>query len=149
MMPPVDGDLPSVGVELVPREPPLSPQAAVVEGEPALHAARTWARHPRLDRWSGVAVPARAGGPLLCILGEALPWAPGVGYFAADPAAPDLLLPTHRVPSVPVDWLRDALVRGQSVPGPFLLRELGHRMVSLSGARRIEPERLVAWATRG
>jgi hypothetical protein len=126
------------------REPPLGPVCAVATGA----AARAMAER-LLDRPDAALARLRAaGGPsLLAILGEAddLPWVDGITYLGRDPAAPSLLLPTHRAPTVHAALLERALLGlvGRGAPVGVLLDP--PRLVPLGVARVLDREALPAW----
>lgn len=128
----------AIAVELVPREPPLAPLAAVATGAAARALGARLLLEPdeRLARLRGV-----AGDGLLAVLGQArgprrtrlaelaatddergddddedgdaleLPWVDGVVYLGRDPAAPRLLLPTALRPAVPAELFEPAVLR--------------------------------------
>lgn len=129
----------------VPRAEPLAPAAALAEGEAAVRLARRLLALPddALARLAGV-----AGRGLLAVTGaEAdLPWVDGVAYLGRDPAAPALLLPTARVPALPLPLVERALAAG-ALPGAAPLAVIAEplRLVPLGGARPVDRARLVAW----
>jgi hypothetical protein len=122
---------------------PLTPQAVAAQGTAMrLLAERLLARNDaELALLSGVAGPQ-----LLIVLGpEALlPWVDGAFYLGQDPDAPNLLLPTTLVPSVPLPLLERALQR--QVPHlapPLAVLPESCQLVSLAAARAVARETLV------
>ncbi len=96
------------GVRWSLRSEPLVPCACVARGALAQALGRellAW-EPGRLAR-----IKACAGEGMLVVLGASadLPWLDGVVYLGRDEAAPHLLLPTNRVPDVPVDLFARAL----------------------------------------
>jgi hypothetical protein len=90
------------------RTVPLPARAVLARGE----AARALGR--ALLGWADgrlAEVAACAGGEVLVVLGEeaALPWVDGATYLGHDSAAPGLLVPTNRIPGVPLDLFAEAL----------------------------------------
>lgn len=85
----------------------------------------------------------------LVVLGaaEALPWTAGARYFGRDERAPQLLLSTALAPTLPVDLLERSIARRARAPGPWLLDDQSHEVISVSAARRFSLERLSGWAT--
>ncbi len=104
---------------------------------------------------SGDALAVAHDGPLLVVLGDAdaLPWVDGVEYLGRDVAAPDLLLPTARAPTVPAPALQHALLarlataRGAAPHAVWIDRGV-LRAVACGGARAIERAPLDAWLAR-
>ena len=110
------------------REPPLAPVAVAAVGESAvrlLHLVGVRLSRELAGEAAGLPTGepgARAGGPsgiqrlsgvwaragrelVVVLMGEAeqLPWVEGVVYLGRDPLAPQLLLPTLRIPKVPLE----------------------------------------------
>jgi len=87
-----------------------------------------------------------ANAEVIVVLGEAsaLPWVDGVSYLGRDDAAPDLLLPTAALPSVPPAVLQ-AAIRAMGVQVPVAVLAAPARLVPCGLARTIDRGRLVAW----
>ena len=82
---------------------------------------------------------------LLVILGpnDALPWVDGVRYCAPDAGAPELWLPTHIVPHLPLDLVQSALLcRADS--RPVLLWNAPEQILPLSNAAAVDSA-LLSW----
>ncbi len=119
----------------------LDPLAVSARGECALRLAERLL-HETDDRLAGLSGVA---GPSLIVLlaNEAeLPWVDGVQYLGRDREAPSLLLPTTRVPNVPLALFERAVLRG--CPGsPLAVGE--DWSASVADARPIVRARLEAW----
>lgn len=76
---------------------------------------------------------------------EALPWVDGLTYLARDPDAPSLWVPTYASLS-PAAVLVERAIRARFGGGPFALHGSPPALVSLSGARRLDRERVRAAA---
>lgn len=138
----------SVAVAFVPREPPLSPAAAVATGAAA---RRLGERLLRMDDARLSALRGVAGPDLLLVLGEtgSLPWAEGTAYLGVDPDAPRLLVPTALRPDVPADLFERAiLARVPGGSGPVAVLASPRRLVPAGSARRIERDLLEARMSR-
>lgn len=95
--------------------PPLAPTAACGRGAVAdalaarvqddAEAKRGWTLL-RYDEWAVVLGD-----------GDGLPWVDGVVYLGAHPGAADVLVPVHRLPTVPADVIVGA-VRKLAYGGP-------------------------------
>lgn len=135
----------SAGLALVPRGVPLTPVAAVAEGDAAVRLARRLLGldDTALSRLAGV-----ASASLLAVTGaEAdLPWVDGVRYLGRDPAAPALLLPTALAPALPLALVERALAAA-APPGaaPLAVLTAPLRLVPMGGARPLERARLLRW----
>jgi hypothetical protein len=82
----------------------------------------------------------------LVVLGPDLPWVDGSIYLGSDPAAPAMLLPTTRAPSVPVDLLAGALAAHLSgLDPPFAVFPDRQLALSLAGAAPIDLALLSTW----
>lgn len=127
-----------------PRTTPLDPVGVAARGEVARSLAqRLLARDDQtLARMSGAAAPE-----LLVVLGEAadLPWADGAVYLGKDAAAPSLLLPTTREPSVPLPLVERALARATDAPPPLAVLLDPPLLASLQSARPIVRATLQSW----
>jgi MoxR-vWA-beta-propeller ternary system protein len=135
----------TAALELVPRETPLAPVAALATGAAARRLARRLlaATDEHLARLEGVAGPG-----LLVVTGaEAdLPWVDGVRYLGRDPDAPGLLLPTAARPVIPATLLARTLLAGAPTGGaPYAVRLAPLALVPLGGARPVVRGRLAAW----
>ncbi len=149
-------------VELVPREPPLAPRAAVATGEVARALAR---RLLEEDDEALAALRGLAGPSLLAVLGEAeqLPWVDGVLYLGSDPEAPRLLLPTALRPSVAAGLYQSAVERhlqaraasaasgssarplAAAIAAPLAVLPEPRWVFSMAEAASIQRARLAAW----
>jgi MoxR-vWA-beta-propeller ternary system domain bpX5 len=97
-----------ISIEWRPREPPLIPCAVAGRGQTAVALAR---RAAASTETKGLWCIAAGEWLLLSGAPNELPWADGAFYLGRDPHAPNLLLPTVRMPTVPVDLLARALSR--------------------------------------
>ena len=131
-----------------PRRTPLDPVGVAARGLAARALAqRLLARDDEaLARLSGAA--AR---DLLVVLGDSadLPWADGAVYLGKDAAAPSLLLPTTREPSVPLPLVERAFARAAAAPPPFAVLLDPPLLTSLEAARPILRRTLETWLTGG
>jgi hypothetical protein len=82
----------------------------------------------------------------LVLLGDAerLPWLPGVVYLGVDSRAPDLRLPTHSQPDIPVELL-DAAVRARCPRFPAAVLPEQALLVPLDEARPLSRDALTRW----
>lgn len=130
-----------------PRRTPLDPIGVAARGEAARALARRLlARDDEtLARMSGAAAP-----DVLVVLGPSadLPWADGAVYLGKDAAAPSLLLPTTREPSVPLPLVERALARAADAPPPFAVLLDPPLLTSLEAARPILRTTLQSWLDR-
>jgi len=136
-----------IPVQWRPRKAPLDPVGMAVRGEAAQALARRLlARDDEaLGRLSGVAAP-----DLLVVLGEAadLSWVDGAAYLGRDSAAPSLLLPTSREPSVPLPLLERALLgraRRSGASPPYVVLVDPPLLASTEAARPLSRPVLAAW----
>jgi hypothetical protein len=129
-----------IQVAWIPRDVPLLARAVVASGPAAKALGR---RLMTLDDDSLRALAAVAGDELLVVLGEALPWVDGVVYLGRDESAPDLLLPTALVPTVPPALLEVAIRR--VVPRAAPVAVLPARLVACDTARAIDRALLERW----
>ena len=60
-----------------------------------------------------------AGGDLVVVLGD-VPWADGVTWLGADPAAPGVWLPTNRVPMLPLGLVTQVVARSATLPAVYV-----------------------------
>jgi hypothetical protein len=129
-----------------PRRRPLDPVGVAARGEAARALARRLlAREDEaLARLSGAASPE-----LLVVLGDPadLPWVDGAVYLGKDAAAPSLLLPTTREPSVPLPLVERALARAAGAPPPFAVLLEPPAVASLEAARPVLRSTLARWLT--
>ena len=129
-----------------PRRTPLDPVGVAARGDAArMLARRLLARGDEaLARLSGAAAPE-----LLVVLGDSadLPWADGAVYLGKDAAAPSLLLPTTREPSVPLALVERALARAAEAAPPFAVLLEPPLVTSLEAARPILRSTLERWLT--
>jgi hypothetical protein len=133
-----------IRVGWTPRDAPLVARAVAASGA----AARALAdRLAALDDAALGALAAVAGDDLLVVLGAAaaLPWVDGVVYLGRDEAAPELLLPTALVPSVPPGVLAAAIRAAVPRPAPIAVLAAPARLVPCGVARAIDRGRLAAW----
>ncbi len=118
--------------------------------------ALDWQPRGTVPAPAGMVVPARQAGAVIALLGqrsdqrlrqlaavatrdllvilgpeEELPWLDGVRYCAADPLAPDLWLPTHTAPALPLDLLQAALLR-RADSRPLLLWHAPEHLLPLA-----------------
>jgi hypothetical protein len=130
-----------------PRRRPLDPAGVAARGEAARALARRLlAREDEaLARLSGAASPE-----LLVVLGDSadLPWVDGAVYLGKDAAAPSLLLPTTREPSVPLPLVERAFARAAEAPPPFAVLLDPPLLTSLQAARPILRTTLQSWLDR-
>ncbi len=130
-----------------PRTAPLDPVAVAARGR----AARALARRlllcddDALARLHGTAAP-----DLLVVLGDAadLPWVDGAVYLGKDAAAPALLLPTTREPSVPLPLLERAFARAGVAAPPLAVLLDPPLLASTESARPILRSTLEGWLQR-
>lgn len=82
---------------------------------------------------------------LLVVLGpkDALPWADGVRYCAADPSAPMLWLPTHMAPGLPPELVQASLAK-RTPQWPALLWHAPEQLLPLERAASVTPA-LLDW----
>ncbi|NVD71840.1 hypothetical protein D0T25_13265 [Duganella sp. BJB488] len=127
------------------REAALAPQGLVSTGAatPRLLAALARREPAELARLSAVATRS-----LLIVLGanELLPWIDGVRYCAPEPAAPQLWLPTHLAPGLPMDLLQSNLV-ARAGRSPVLLWNEPELLLPLDQAMALTPA-LLDWLSR-
>lgn len=133
------------------RARPLAARAVAAVGDAAIALGR---RLAELEDAALAGLTAVAGVDVLIVLGEetALPWVDGVEYLGRDPAAPDVLLPTARAPSVPVAALAHALrAKAGEAAAPYALCTAGGatRLVPCGAARAVERRVLAAWLAKG
>lgn len=129
-------------VSWIARAEPLPPCAAVATGETAARLAQ------RLLDGPPAPLEGVAGPDLLVVLGaaDALPWVDGVTYLGRAPDAPDLLLPTHRRPSISARLLAEALrARHPALAPPLAVLPDAGRVLSVAAARPISAGRLAGW----
>ena len=130
-----------------PRTTPLDPVGVAARGEAARALARRLlARDDEaLARMEGAAAPE-----LLVILGASadLPWVDGAVYLGKDAAAPSLLLPTTREPSVPLPLVERAFARAAGAPPPLAILLDPPLLTSLQNARPILRRTLQGWLDR-
>lgn len=130
-----------------PRRTPLDPVGVAARGEAARALARRLlAREDEaLARLNGAAAPE-----LLIVLGDSaeLPWVDGAVYLGRDAAAPSLLLPTTREPSVPLPLVERACSRTVEAPPPFALLLDPPLLTSLQAARPVLRTTLQSWLDR-
>lgn len=126
-----------ISVEWRERAQPLAPSAVLAEGGVARSLVERLLRGGWAPELKGV---GRRDPLLVVITGEAedLPWIDGVRYFGADPAAPQVLIPTAAAPSYPMALVAARLHAGHS--GLFD-PSTGH-LVPLHGARTLDAVRL-------
>ncbi|HKH45413.1 MAG TPA: hypothetical protein VKM72_12175 [Thermoanaerobaculia bacterium] len=131
-----------------PRAAPLDPVGVAARGEAARALARRLlARGDEiLVRLTGAAAP-----DLLIVLGASadLPWVDGAVYLGKDAAAPSLLLPTTREPSVPLPLVERAFARAAGSPPPLAILLDPPLLTSLEAARPILRSTLERWLTGG
>lgn len=131
-----------------PRRTPLDPIAVAARGPAARALAqRLLARDDEaLARLSGA-----ASRELLVVLGDAadLPWVDGAVYLGKDTAAPSLLLPTTREPSVPLPLVERAFARAAGAAPPFAILLEPPVVASLEAARPVLRATLEEWLHRG
>ena len=144
------GPLASCPVSWVARDAPLPARACLMRG-PAASAAAV--RLLSLSDSRLAALTACAADGLLVLLGDeaALPWVDGAVYLGRDPAAPGLLLPTNRVPAVPLDLFARALAARLPGGGPWAVvpRDgAGTTAVCLAAAAPVARPRVEAWLRR-
>jgi len=98
-----------------------------------------------LARLRGAAAP-----DLLVVLGDPaeLPWVDGAVYLGKDAAAPTLLLPTTREPSVPLPLLERAFARAAAAPPPLAVLLEPPLLASTEAARPILRATLQGWCDR-
>lgn len=134
----------SIEVKWHVRARPLTPICAVARGRIACTLAHRLLADDEatLSQLKGVAGPE-----LLIVAGEAdaLPWVDGVTYLGRKAAAPSLLLPTTRVPSVPLPLLERALLAHSRMLAPIAVLLDPPAIASMSAARAIARESLLAW----
>ena len=138
------------------REEPLEPIGVVARGSVARRLARELLRWPE-QSLSGARCladlrAARVADGLF-LLGESrsLPWVEGVQDLGRDPEAPELLLPTHAAPRLPLAWFRAAIARARpqrSSSGPIAVSFEPPQLVSLAEARALSREDLEHWCER-
>lgn len=130
-----------------PRKTPLDPVGVAARGEAARALARRLlAREDEiLARMTGAAAP-----DLLVVLGASadLPWVDGAVYLGKDAAAPSLLLPTTREPSVPLPLVERAFARAAGAPPPLAILLDPPLLTSLQNARPILRTTLQGWLDR-
>lgn len=129
-----------------PRFAPLSPVAVAARGAAGRALAdRLLMRDPdATTRLEGV-----TWRDLILLVGaEAdLPWSDGAIYLGRDPAAPELLLPTALLPSVPLPLLERAL-RRQAANAALPLAVLPQPepvLLPVGRARPVDRDRLKRW----
>jgi len=132
-----------IRLDWAPRTTPLIARGVAAAGAVARVLAHKLAA---LDDAALGALVAVANAEVIVVLGEAsaLPWVDGVSYLGRDDAAPDLLLPTAALPSVPPAVLQ-AAIRAMGVQVPVAVLAAPARLVPCGLARTIDRGRLVAW----
>jgi hypothetical protein len=131
-----------------PRRTPLDPVGVAARGE----AARALARRLLVREDEALArLSGAASRELLVVLGDSadLPWVDGAVYLGKDAAAPSLLLPTTREPSVPLPLVERALSRAAEAPPPFAVLLEPPQVASLEAARPILRSTLEQWLMGG
>jgi hypothetical protein len=134
------------------RALPLAPCAVLALG---VTANRLGERLLRLapERLASLKAVASARALLVLAASEELPWRDGVRYFARDPAAPRLLLPSALEPDLPLALFergverlvgREAFARG----APWLVCRDSSLILATAAARRIDRARLETWLAR-
>lgn len=132
----------------LPRHPPLRPVA--VAGWGAAARALAAAALPQAAALS-LHVDPEDDALVLVLLPDApagaLPWADGAVYLGVDPAAPALLLPTHRRPDLPLPLLAAAVLgRAPAGGAPWALLPGRGRCLALGPARPASVAALTARA---
>ena len=125
------------------RATALAPAGMVVPAALAttlLARLRTGKPLPALSALSAVATR-----DLLVLLGanDALPWVDGARYCAPHPQAPNLWLPTHLEPALPVDLVQTNLVE-RAGSSPVLLWPAPELLLPLAAAQALTPS-LLDW----
>jgi hypothetical protein len=130
------------------RPVPLAPRALLARDQ----AARALARRLLAEDDAGLAsLRACTADATLVVLAEEarLPWVDGAVYLGHDPAAPALLMPTHREPGVPADLFVEALeARLGRGPWAVVPSDGGLVAVPLAAAGPVSRARLEAWSGR-
>jgi hypothetical protein len=127
------------------RDEPLEPSAVLVHGS----ASRRLAEHlleADDERFVGLRGVSATG--LIVLLGEAsaLPWIEGVEYLGRDARAPSLLVPTTRMPSVPLPLFERAVLSRTGRAAPIAVtREF---VASVAAARPLARSQLARWIER-
>ncbi|SFY15287.1 hypothetical protein SAMN03097694_4824 [Janthinobacterium lividum] len=82
---------------------------------------------------------------LLVLLGanDALPWVDGARYCAPHPQAPNLWMPTHLEPALPVDLVQTNLL-ARAGSSPVLLWHAPELLLPLAAAQALTPS-LLDW----
>lgn len=135
----------SIAIEWQTSDTPLVAEAVLARGEVAKRLAmRVLANDDAtLAKLRGVAADG-----LLVIAGatDDLPWIDGVMYLGRSNDAPQLYLPTTRVPRLGAAMLARAVVRrARELDPPFALIDDPPLIVSLSARAAIDRSRLEAW----
>jgi hypothetical protein len=138
--------LPSVSLRWSARGTPLAPCGLIARAEVARALARLLLAWPE-ERLA--ALQGCAGDQAVALLGapETLPWVDGVCYLGRDPHAPGLLVPTSRVPGVPMDLFAAALA-ARLPGGPWAVGPRapdGLTAVSLAAAGPLSRVGLASW----
>lgn len=132
------------------RPRPLLPVAVAGVDEAGLRLARRLLEEPD-ERLQALQA---AGGTSECFLlvvstsAELLPWADGVQYLGRDTAAPAILIPTNRVPTVPLALLERGLrTQLPELAPPLAVVPVGDtmRVFSASAARTVSRRVVQAW----
>jgi len=127
------------------RTVPLAPRALLARDQ----VARALARRLLAEGDVGLAsLRACAADATLVVLADEarLPWVDGAVYLGHDPAAPALLVPTHREPGVPADLFAEALaMRLGRGPWAVLPDDGGLIAVPLAAAGPVSRARLETW----
>lgn len=100
----------------VDRAEPLCPRGALARGAARKGLVRRLLALPddALAQLSGV-----GGSDLVVVIGD-VPWADGVIWLGADPAAPGLWLPTNRVPTQPLGLVTQVVARSTTLPAVYV-----------------------------
>lgn len=74
---------------------------------------------------------------------QALPWVPNAMYLGQDESAPQLLIPTHLSPNLPIDWVYRAILH-KFGSGQYAIDPAHHNVYNIAGALQVSTTKLNA-----
>ena len=122
----------------LPTRSPLKPVGMIVANEKS-----SIQRLLELDseRMSSLRGSYSKGAIVLLGSEEHLPWIPSALYLGQDESAPQLLVPTHLSPSLPVDWVNRAIQR-KFGSGQYAIDPVHHNVYNVFGALNVSIKKL-------
>ncbi len=138
-------NLPQINVTWAQRQEPLSPVCVAAIGDRATALGLRLLKEDYQE--SFVRLQAVVTDNILLLFGavDDLPWVDGALYLGKDSQAGSMLIPTNLAPSVPMDVVFRAILKGFPAAPPVVLLPKQGLLFSASPARPISKDRLVAW----